>query len=132
MKLKDLVGTWEAIAIFKTDMTIGEENIPMYYENRDKIIAIIKAKVEAQGCRDFKVEGNTCYFGNQFYNLPNMPEKRIGKIQFRSKDYAFSCPEWKEGRESYGTRPKASDLTDKGFIIESLNGHIEYQLLRKV
>jgi hypothetical protein len=127
IKLKDLKGEYEAVAHYETDCEIL--GIKMIAENADKIEKAVKIHLEKQGCDYFKREGNTLYFGNnQFFKLPLIPKKRVGSIKFRSKDYVFIF----EGKESYGPKPKAADLTDKGFIIQTPQGHIEYILGNKI
>lgn len=129
LKLKDLKGAYSCKAVFVTENYF--QGVLMTAENADEIADLIREHVESQGCTDFKRDGSTVYFGNQFFNLPRIPAKREGKITFRSADYYFECPEWNDGRKSYGKKPKAADLTENGFIIQTTGGHIEYILKEK-
>jgi hypothetical protein len=113
LKLKDLKGEYKATAIFRTDNDF--QGVPFTLENADKIAELVKAQLIEQGCTNFERKGNTLHFGNQFFNLPNMPSKREGIIVFRSKDYHFSSPDFHEGRKSFGNKPKASELTTQWF-----------------
>lgn len=122
LKIKDLKGSFDCQAIFTPDSEI--EGVPLTAENADKIAEIIEKNVKAQGCTDFRREGDTLYFGNQFYMLPKIKANREGLIVFRSADYIFMH----EGRESFGNKPKAAQLTATGFIIECRGGKIEYVL----
>ena len=126
LKVKDLKGQYEATAIFKASDFMG---IPFTLENRESIIRAMSEQLESQGATPI-VEGNNLKVkeSGQFWKLPTIPEKRVGVIKFNSKDYAFSCPEFKEGRASHGQKPKKDFLTSYGFYIETPQGVIEYHL----
>lgn len=83
-------------------------------ENKQAIAEDIKRQVEAQGgeviITDSKVEVKG---GTQFWLLPKLPKERKGYIEFRSKDYIF----YYDGKQSFGNKPKASDITPTGFTL---------------
>lgn len=124
MKLKDLQGTWRAIAMVDGDYVA---------ENADKIALNIIQQVKAQGGQAIR-NGDRVEVvgGNQFWNLPKMPAHRAGNITFRSSDYCFT--ELGEGKKpSYGKKPKAAQVLTDGFYIEMFNGQkITYKLIGKI
>lgn len=108
MNIKDLKGSYEAIATLDSDYTI---------ENTESIRQKIIADVKKQG-GDVYQENNTLYVknSNYFFKLPTQEKIRKGVIIFRSKDFIFEYTDSNgKIKQSFCNKPKAKDMLTSGF-----------------
>jgi len=139
MKLKDLKGFYICKRIFEPSPQSACNGIPYIAENAERIAEEIKKYVESQGCTDFSLERNSydeprrCFFGNQFYNLPLIPQEAKGKVEIKTTQYFFiyTNPKGIE-KISAGPRIKKAMLTEYGFSLVIPNGILHYHLGKKL
>lgn len=122
------------------DLTNGKEyncksinNSNHVYENRTAIIEKIKKEAKEKNI-DIEVTESKIIAKNtnNFVMLPTPNQMRLrqGHIKFRSKDYIFTFTNaLGEIKQSFGDKPKASELLNNGFYLIAYNGDkIEFEL----
>jgi hypothetical protein len=131
-------GSYKCIRIFNPSPQSAYNGIPYIAENAEKIAEELKKHLETQGCKDFEVlydndRPHICYFGNQFYRLPNTPKQVEGVLKIKSNRYVLTYIDHKGIEKiSYGPKIKKAMLNDTGFTLVIPNGILEYYLGEKL
>ena len=137
-RIKDLKGKFNCTSYVTgggQDFCVGVDwtvdNIPKIIKAAEKAAADRGGHIEVDGVESITYVSKDAKTVTKT-QLPRLPHIRVGTIEFRSKDYVLRYHDADgEPVESYGDKPRATQLIPGGFIVRGIRGMtIKYYIER--